>query len=528
MPVPNVQLKRERQIRGWSQGYLAEQIDVPDYYISRWERGDVSPSPYYQQRLCELFGKTAEELGFLQPVHETPHSKVLEIDEKGPLAKVNPFTYGNPISVPTRFFGRSREVEQVFSRLRNAEFESSSIVGERRIGKTSLLKYLAHPVVRQHYGLDEDKYLFVYMDLQNIDENTTPARLWQWLLRQTAKCCSDPQAKQMLEAAYQNQHIDNFAIEDIFDNIDKKDMYVVLLFDEFERVTKNPNFNAAFFYGIRSLAIHHHLSLITSSRSELIELCHSEIIRSSPFFNIFATINMGLFRKDEALDLTTQSLAGTGINFTDTEIDAIFRLTGYHPYLLQIACYFLFDAYLKNMKPDERTDYQHKAFREEVRPHLASCWQISDDHEKTNLIALTVLDRQREANRSDRSIQKLQDVYVYSHQTLARLEKRGLAVSRGGSYFLFSESFGEWIWNEITDTRHNQHSYEAWLASNAKVTQQLNSVSDTARKDLSAILSKLNEEYRELVFHWLIEQRTLSVASKLIKGILESDRGLLA
>ena len=51
----------------------------------------------------------------------------------------NPFTYGNPISEPARFFGREREVGQVFSRLRNDEFESSSLVGDRRIGKTSLL-----------------------------------------------------------------------------------------------------------------------------------------------------------------------------------------------------------------------------------------------------------------------------------------------------------------------------------------------------------------------------------------------------
>ncbi len=75
MPTPNEQLRRERQLRGWSQGYLAERISVPDYYISRWERGEVLPSPYYQQRLCEVFGKTAEELGMLakaSPTHRVP------------------------------------------------------------------------------------------------------------------------------------------------------------------------------------------------------------------------------------------------------------------------------------------------------------------------------------------------------------------------------------------------------------------------------------------------------------------------
>src|SRR5260370_41708320 len=144
----NTQLRRERQLRGWSQVYMAEQLGTPNYYISRWERGDVLPSPFYQQKLCELFGKTAEELGFLLPVKTILLSGMSRINEEtlfspaDPKANsgmiVNPFTYGNPISDPKRFFGRRKEIDQVFSRLRNAEFESSSIVGERRIGKTSL------------------------------------------------------------------------------------------------------------------------------------------------------------------------------------------------------------------------------------------------------------------------------------------------------------------------------------------------------------------------------------------------------
>src|SRR2546425_534175 len=218
MAAPNLQLRRERQLRGWSQAYLAEEIGAPgDYYISRWERGEVLPSPLYQQKLCELFGKTAEELGFLQVVDEPSLPEMRRSDE-GPrfpsaVAKAqigaigNPFTYGNPISDPKRFFGRRHEVQQVFSRLRNAEFESSSLVGERRIGKTSLLKYLAHPLVPQSYGLDPDKYLFVYVDLQVVDEQTTPVRLWHWLLRRMASCCSDHQVKQLLEKLLQTQSI---------------------------------------------------------------------------------------------------------------------------------------------------------------------------------------------------------------------------------------------------------------------------------------------------------------------------------
>ena len=78
---------------------------------------------------------------------------------------INPFTYGKPIDDPERFIGHQREVEQIYSRLRSA-FESTSIVGERRTGKTSLLKYLAHPTTQAKFDLEPEKYTFIYQDFQ--------------------------------------------------------------------------------------------------------------------------------------------------------------------------------------------------------------------------------------------------------------------------------------------------------------------------------------------------------------------------
>ena len=59
-------LRRERELRGWSQQDVADAIGAPAAsYVSRWERGTVLPSPYYQRRLCELFERDAEQLGLL-------------------------------------------------------------------------------------------------------------------------------------------------------------------------------------------------------------------------------------------------------------------------------------------------------------------------------------------------------------------------------------------------------------------------------------------------------------------------------
>ncbi len=58
-------LKRERQLRGWSQDALASQIGCDAKSVSRWERGATLPTPYNIRRLIELLGKNAEELGLM-------------------------------------------------------------------------------------------------------------------------------------------------------------------------------------------------------------------------------------------------------------------------------------------------------------------------------------------------------------------------------------------------------------------------------------------------------------------------------
>ncbi len=69
--LPNEQLRNERQRRGWSRQYVAEQIGVADpKTIGRWERGVAFPSAYFLQRLCTLYGMFAQDLGLFPPEHK--------------------------------------------------------------------------------------------------------------------------------------------------------------------------------------------------------------------------------------------------------------------------------------------------------------------------------------------------------------------------------------------------------------------------------------------------------------------------
>lgn len=173
----------------------------------------------------------------------------------------NPFTYGNPVSEPNQFFGRAREIRHVVSRLRSRSFGSSSLVGERRVGKTSLLEYLQNPTIRQAQGLGSDKYLFVYIDLQESNEGTTPVRLWQLLLEKMALASLDNEIKRSFENTSKLEHIDAHILKKLFEKVKQEGLRIVLLLDEFDHITRNKNFGPDFFYNLRSLATRYALPL---------------------------------------------------------------------------------------------------------------------------------------------------------------------------------------------------------------------------------------------------------------------------
>jgi transcriptional regulator with XRE-family HTH domain len=60
---PRQRLSAERIRRRWSQLEVADQLGTTPGNVSRWERGLTSPGPYFRSKLCELFGRSAQELG---------------------------------------------------------------------------------------------------------------------------------------------------------------------------------------------------------------------------------------------------------------------------------------------------------------------------------------------------------------------------------------------------------------------------------------------------------------------------------
>lgn len=74
---PNERLRRQRELRGWSQQKVADLIHamsveerqpcgITGNLVGNWELGKNTPSPFYREKLCRLYRLTADELGLIE------------------------------------------------------------------------------------------------------------------------------------------------------------------------------------------------------------------------------------------------------------------------------------------------------------------------------------------------------------------------------------------------------------------------------------------------------------------------------
>jgi predicted AAA+ superfamily ATPase len=78
----------------------------------------------------------------------------------------NPYVNRSMIRDPENFFGRRREVSRLASRIASDPPQSVAVIGERRVGKSSLLYYISRPEVVAQYLDEPEKTLFLFIDFQ--------------------------------------------------------------------------------------------------------------------------------------------------------------------------------------------------------------------------------------------------------------------------------------------------------------------------------------------------------------------------
>jgi len=379
----------------------------------------------------------------------------------------NPFTFGNPIKDPARFIGRKAEIRQIINRLLSSAHESTSIIGERRIGKTSLLSYLAHPEVSAGLGLTPDKFCLVYVDFQGLTD-ITPTRFWQRVLKKMSRSLCDESLKPSIERLSEQDDFDLFDLEDLFQTTVDKGLTIALLMDEFEYVTENPNFKSDFFGGLRALAIHSGVALLPATRRELVELCHSEEIKGSPFFNIFANVVLRPFSRDEVDEMLASYTRDNDFALTPQEKDFIWATGGGYPSFAQMAGHYLMEGKAQGLPNEALIKFTTSSFEQQTEAHYTYFWSHCTENEKITLLIVLTLSGEKQTRKTIVNLENLSKLRPRAPQDVISLGKRGLVSETDGVFRIFSPSFERWIRNEIIATpgeEESQKTADEWLTS---------------------------------------------------------------
>ena len=306
--ISKPRLKYERERRGWTLEYVATLINCPDTrMIARWERGVISPSPRYRQSLCELFEKSAEELGlFKQEIVEKEeqdpglHQSSPEPDTEGTITgSQSYFFFNEKLPTANEFYGRGIEREILLNRTYHRS--STSIVGPRRIGKTWLLEYLLLEAKTQLGS----RFRVGYLDAMMASCATVAGF--------TAKA-----AKELgFVLAPERAHSGLVVLEETVELLTAKGYHAVLCIDEFESFGSRPEFDVNFFANLRAMT-QIGLCLVIASRRPLIDIVGDDG-NTSGFFNIFEQLTLEPFEREEAEEFIAAKSMLAGFNEQEQE-----------------------------------------------------------------------------------------------------------------------------------------------------------------------------------------------------------------
>lgn len=301
-----------------------------------------------------------------------------------PPAETNPFFHRGPIRRREYFFGRTREVDQLLGLMRNDQ--NVALVGQRRIGKTSLLFHAIDPDVFEDHGLRRGVHLFIYLDATELGR-LRPDEVLGLLLRQVVGAAPpvDLGPPPPEEVAYRE-------FRQAIVRATEAGLKLVVLLDEFESLANNPHLGPHFFSSLRALSSQFELCFVTASRQSLIGLTYAHVdTLSSPFFNTFATLRLGLLSHPEARDLVETLAARAELTLPPQTIDRIVELAGPLPLFLQIGAYHAVEMWGdRGWRAEGDTEWRRR-FLAEAEAHYEYYWHQLSDGERYALAALPLL-----------------------------------------------------------------------------------------------------------------------------------------
>ncbi|MDX2044712.1 MAG: AAA-like domain-containing protein [Acidobacteriota bacterium] len=253
--------------------------------------------------------------------------------------KKNPFGHRGTVTDLGLFYGRERELRGLADKIKLGQ--SVSVFGQRTIGKSSLLYYLAYAKDRwAEWGFD-DSFVFVPVDIAKQALLINGDELLPYLVRKAAD-----RMPERPEFDISNPRDASHWLSEVTDK------RIVFLLDEFDFVGHIPGIEARHFTYFRSMINLTNLVFVTASRDSLYDLTGTINVLSSPFFNIFHDIKLRHFTDEEMAQMIFGRDNERAEIFGEDDFKRLREMSGGIPMVLSMACYLLYDLRVNQRKVD--------------------------------------------------------------------------------------------------------------------------------------------------------------------------------
>lgn len=316
---------------------------------------------------------------------------------------INPFQFGSSVR-SERFYGRRKAILDLKSRIGGIEPQCINIVGLRRNGRTSLLRYIKERP--EGFFQPEQQPLIIALDLSN-GKFHSPKGILEGVRRGIKKQTGEePWSREDNEDAYE--------VEDSLDELATQGYRLIVMLDEFEAISRRLEQFQGWGEDWRSKASAGRLTMVVFSKRPLSQI-YKTLGLTSPFGNIFSTTIIGALEAE-----AWHSLVENGFNNV-APLSWIDELAGGLPYYVQMAA-SLWWQYKDN-------EQAKKEFIFQATPRFQELWK-------------DLTEREHHALRYYAGVKGLA---VPSAEIIDNLKRHGLLRREGD---LFSTVFAEFINNQ--------------------------------------------------------------------------------
>lgn len=301
----------------------------------------------------------------------------------------NPYVVGTPLKTGSPlFFGREDVVKFIQGNLSASHRNNLVLIGQRRTGKTSLLKQLPARL--------SDDTLPVYLDGQTLGLDPGMPNFFLNLATEIAFALEDrgfvidlPELKDFQESPA--SIFERTFLENVRQIIGER--HLLIMFDEFEEMetaVQRGHLEPSIFGFLRHLIQHQpNLSVIFCGTHRLEQLAADYW---SILFNISLYQHIAFLQKEEALHLIQNPVQSFGMRYDDLALDKIWRVTAGHPYFLQLLCHSLVNHHNKTQRNYVTIADVNTALDEILasgEAHFLYLWAESTSEERLVLTALS-------------------------------------------------------------------------------------------------------------------------------------------